>query len=62
MADGRIAAILHMEGAEPIAGMDALHVWRAIDLRSLGPVWSRPTRYGHGVPFAFRPRPIPGRG
>lgn len=53
IAAGRIAAILHLEGAEPIRDMDALHLWHAMGLRSLGPVWSRPTAYGHGVPFAF---------
>ncbi|MCX8509218.1 MAG: membrane dipeptidase, partial [Rhodobacteraceae bacterium] len=54
MAAGRIAAILHMEGAEAIdEGLDALHVWHGAGLRSLGPVWSRPTAFGHGVPFQF---------
>lgn len=53
MDAGRIAAILHMEGAEPLADLDALHLWHAAGLRSLGFVWSRPTAYGHGVPFAF---------
>ena len=62
MAAGRVAAILHMEGAEPIADLDALHVWHAMGLRSLGPVWSRPTRYGHGVPFAFPSSPDTGPG
>ncbi|MTH79807.1 dipeptidase [Paracoccus aestuariivivens] len=62
MAAGKIAAILHIEGAEPIANMDALHVWHAMGLRSLGPVWSRPTRYGHGVPFAFPGSPDTGDG
>lgn len=62
MAAGRIAAILHMEGAEPIADIDALHVWHAMGLRSLGPVWSRPTEYGHGVPFAFPSSPDTGDG
>lgn len=62
MAAGRIAAILHIEGAEPIADLDALHVWHAMGLRSLGPVWSRPTRYGHGVPFAFPSSPDTGPG
>ena len=62
MAAGRIAAIMHLEGAEPIADMDALHVWHAMGLRSLGPVWSRPTRYGHGVPFAFPSSPDTGPG
>ncbi|WP_323717480.1 dipeptidase [Paracoccus aminovorans] len=59
---GRIAAILHIEGAEPIPDLDALHVWHAMGLRSLGPVWSRPTRYGHGVPFAFPASPDTGPG
>ncbi|KGJ06214.1 dipeptidase AC. Metallo peptidase. MEROPS family M19 [Paracoccus halophilus] len=62
MAADRIAAILHIEGAEPIADLDALHLWHAMGLRSLGPVWSRPTRYGHGVPFAFPSSPDTGPG
>lgn len=49
-----LAAVLHMEGAEAIgpdfAELDALH---AAGLRSIGPVWSRPTDYGHGVPFRY---------
>jgi hypothetical protein len=37
------SGILHMEGAEAIdPGLDALHVFHAMGLRSLGPVWSRP--------------------
>ena len=62
IAAGRIAAILHIEGAEPIADLDALHVWHAMGLRSVGPVWSRPTAYGHGVPFAFPSSPDTGPG
>lgn len=59
---GRIAAIMHIEGAEPIANPDMLHLWHRMGLRSLGPVWSRPTRYGHGVPFAFPSSPDTGAG
>jgi membrane dipeptidase len=63
MAAGKIAAILHMEGAEAIGpDLDALHVWHAAGLRSLGPVWSRPTAFGHGVPFAFPSAPDTGDG
>ncbi|MBV0892524.1 dipeptidase [Paracoccus sp. Z118] len=62
MDAGRIAAIMHMEGAEAIRDMDALHLWHAMGLRSLGPVWSRPTPYGHGVPFAFPSSPDTGDG
>lgn len=54
MAADRIAAILHMEGAEAIGeDLDALHLWHGLGLRSLGPVWSRPTIFGHGVPFRY---------
>ncbi|WP_343079896.1 dipeptidase [Ostreiculturibacter nitratireducens] len=63
MARGVIAAILHMEGAEAIdEDLDALHVWHAAGLRSLGPVWSRPTIFGHGVPFRFPGDPDTGDG
>ncbi|MDO5630408.1 MAG: membrane dipeptidase [Paracoccus sp. (in: a-proteobacteria)] len=62
IAIGRIAAILHMEGAEALDTPDALYLWHAMGLRSLGPVWSRPTRYGHGVPFAFPASPDIGAG
>lgn len=54
MEDGVFAAVLHMEGCEPIAeDLDALDVFHAAGLRSLGPVWSRHNAFGHGVPFAF---------
>lgn len=63
MAAGRIAAILHMEGAEAIdPDLDALYLWHAAGLRSLGPVWSRPTAFGHGVPFGFPASPDTGPG
>ncbi|MDP3341379.1 dipeptidase [Frigidibacter sp.] len=63
MEAGKIAAILHMEGAEAIGeDLDALHVWHAAGLRSLGPVWSRPTVFGHGVPFRFPGEPDTGPG
>ncbi len=60
---GKIAAIMHMEGAEAIGeDLDALHVWHAAGLRSIGPVWSRPTVFGHGVPFRFPGSPDTGPG
>lgn len=62
MAAGRVAAIMHMEGAEAIRDLDALHLWHAMGLRSLGPVWSRPTRWANGVPFAFPSSPDTGPG
>jgi membrane dipeptidase len=63
MAAGRIAGVLHMEGAEAIdTGLDALHLFHATGLRSLGPVWSRPNAFGHGVPFRFPSSPDTGPG
>lgn len=62
IAAGRIAAIMHMEGAEAIHDAGALHLWHRAGLRSLGPVWSRPTRFADGVPFAFPASPDTGAG
>mgnify|MGYP002629424398 FL=1 len=54
---------MHMEGAEAIGpDLDALHLWHQAGLRSLGPVWSRPTIFGHGVPFRFPGSPDTGPG
>jgi membrane dipeptidase len=50
----KLAAIMHMEGAEAIdEDFHALDVFYNAGLRSLGPVWSRPNKFGHGVPFRF---------
>ena len=62
IAAGRVAAIMHMEGAEAVADSEGLHLWHAMGLRSLGPVWSRPTRHAEGVPFAFPASPDQGGG
>lgn len=61
--DQVIAGVMHMEGAEAIdPDCDALHLFHAMGLRSLGPVWSRPTVFGEGVPFAFPSGPDTGAG
>jgi membrane dipeptidase len=58
-----LGAILHMEGAEAIdTDLQALDVWYAAGLRSLGIVWSRPNAFGHGVPFRFPSTPDTGAG
>ncbi|MFV0492521.1 MAG: dipeptidase [Pseudorhodobacter sp.] len=63
MTAGKIAAVMHMEGAEAISpGLDELPLFHAMGLRSLGPVWSRPTVFGHGVPFRFPSDPDTGPG
>ncbi len=49
-----MAAILHLEGAEAIGpDLGELDGYYDRGLRSLGPVWSRETIFGHGVPFRF---------
>lgn len=60
---GAIAAILHLEGCEGIGeSLDELQVLHAAGLRSLGPVWSRPNIFGHGVPFDCPASPDTGPG
>ena len=63
LADGALAAVLHIEGAEAIdANFEVLDVLCAAGLRSLGPVWSRPNIFGHGVPFRCPSSPDTGPG
>jgi membrane dipeptidase len=62
-ADGTLAMVLHLEGAEPIdPALAALDAWHAAGVRSLGPVWSRANAFGHGVPFRFPASPDTGPG
>ena len=62
-ADGTLAMVLHLEGAEAIdPGLSALDAWHAAGVRSLGLVWSRPSAFGHGVPFRFPASPDTGPG
>jgi membrane dipeptidase len=63
MANDALAAVLHLEGAEPIdTDFEFLDVLYAAGLRSLGPVWSRPNAFGHGVPFRCPSSPDTGPG
>jgi membrane dipeptidase len=60
---GAIAAVIHFEGAEAIdPRLDALDVFYAAGLRSLGPVWSRANDFGEGVPYLFPHSPDTGPG
>ena len=62
-ADGTLAMVLHLEGAEPVdPELTALDAWHAAGVRSLGPVWSRRNAFGHGVPFRFPASPDTGPG
>lgn len=63
LQQGVVAAILHLEGVEPIdTDLHALHVLYQAGLRSVGIVWSRPNAFGHGVPFNFPDSPDTGPG
>ena len=61
-ADGTIAAVLHLEGAEPILSPDDLERRYDRGLRSVGLVWSRANKYAEGVPFCFPASPDTGPG
>jgi membrane dipeptidase len=53
-APGRVAAILHLEGAEPLApDLSDLEAWYGRGLRSVGLTWSRANAFAEGVPFRF---------
>jgi len=61
--NNQIAAIMHIEGAEAIdPSLHTLDVLYEAGLRSLGPVWSRPTIFAEGVPMKFPSTPDTGDG
>ena len=61
--EGPPAAVLHLEGAEAIdPALEALDLWYGAGLRSIGPVWSRPNAFAHGVPFISPSSPDTGPG
>jgi membrane dipeptidase len=63
MGRGSLAVVLHLEGADCIdPDFYTLDLLYAAGLRSLGPVWSRPTIYGEGVPMTFPGSPDIGGG
>lgn len=63
MDRGSFAAVFHIEGIEAVGpDLDLIHVLHAAGLRTLGPVWSRPNIFAHGVPFRFAHSPDIGPG
>ncbi|MHA6692340.1 dipeptidase [Devosia sp. A449] len=63
MAQGGLAAVAHIEGAEAIdTEFRALDVLYAAGLRSIGIVWSRANAFGTGVPFRHNVDPDIGPG
>ncbi len=60
---GRVNAIMHFEGAEPLApDLSDLAGWYDRGLRSVGLTWARPNAFGEGVPFRFPSSPDTGPG
>ena len=60
---GRVLSLLHLEGAEAVdPELRNLESLFAAGVRSIGPVWSRPNAFGHGVPFRFPGSPDTGPG
>lgn len=58
-----MAAVLHLEGAEPIQpDLGNLEGLYQKGMRSLGITWSRPNAFGHGVPFVYPGHPDSGPG
>ncbi|MGV8927742.1 MAG: dipeptidase [Ewingella sp.] len=63
MQNQALAVVMHIEGAEAIdPDLYMLDVMYQMGLRTLGPVWSRPNIFGHGVPFKFNTSPDTGPG
>lgn len=63
LSSNKLAAVMHLEGCEAIdSDLTHLDVLYAAGLRSLGPVWSRSTIFGEGVPFRFPSTPDIGQG
>ena len=62
---GKIAAIFHIEGAQRRIDAELNYAGGSAIRRgcsSIGPVWSRSTMFGHGVPFRYPSDPDIGPG
>ncbi|MDS7926747.1 dipeptidase [Acinetobacter sp. V115_6] len=63
LAEQKLAIVLHMEGAEALQqNPDLLDVFYERGLRSIGPLWNRPSRFGHGLNTKFPHSPDTGAG
>lgn len=63
LAEKKLAIVLHMEGAEALQqNPDLLDVFYERGLRSIGPLWNRPSRFGHGLNAKFPHSPDTGAG
>ena len=58
-----MAGVLHLEGAEPILpSLENFEYFYDRGMRSLGITWSRPNKFGYGVPFKYPSSPDTGPG
>lgn len=63
MAQGVLAMVLHIEGAEGLdEDLSQLEGWAAAGLRSIGPFWNIPNRFGFGINGTFPGSPDTGEG
>ncbi|ENX45516.1 hypothetical protein F886_02297 [Acinetobacter sp. NIPH 542] len=63
LVEQKLAIVLHMEGAEALQqNPDLLDVFYERGLRSIGPLWNRPSRFGHGLNAKFPHSPDTGAG
>ena len=63
LAEGVLAMVMHMEGAEALDDdLSQLDRWVAAGLRSIGPFWNNPNRFGFGVSGSFPGSPDTGDG
>lgn len=63
LVEQKLAIMLHMEGAEALQeNPDLLDIFYEKGLRSIGPLWNRPSRFGHGLNAKFPHSPDTGAG
>ncbi|WP_042959140.1 dipeptidase [Erwinia tasmaniensis] len=63
LASGVLAMVMHIEGAEALdADLSQLDRWVDAGLRSIGPFWNLPNRFGFGVSGRFPGSPDTGEG
>ncbi len=63
LAQGILAMVMHLEGAEALdEELSQLDSWQALGLRSIGPFWNTPNRFGFGVNGRFPGSPDTGPG
>lgn len=63
MTNGVLAMVMHIEGAEALDDdLSQLDRWQQAGLRSIGPFWNLPNRFGFGINGSFPGSPDTGAG